>query len=225
MNRTKIEWCDYTWNPVVGCKHGCPYCYARRFAERGMGEYGLYVKGKRFEPRFFPERLDEPKKVKSRSRIFVCSMGDLFGRWVPKDWIEAVLQTVQACPQHTFMFLTKNPKGMYPFGFPDNCWVGISADNPRDADNRLAILDGVRAAHTFVSFEPLLGDVCESVHLDGLGWVIVGAQTGPGAVKPQKEWVENIIDEAWLAGVPLFLKDNLQWPERIQQFPWEADAK
>lgn len=56
MNRTKIEWCDYTWNPVVGCKHGCSYCYAKRFAERGLGEYGKHEKGRRFEPRFLPDR-------------------------------------------------------------------------------------------------------------------------------------------------------------------------
>jgi protein gp37 len=189
-----------------------------------MGEYGLYVKGSRFQPRFFPERLDQPQKVKADSRIFVCSMGDLFGKWVPRGWVDPVLRVAQECPQHTLLFLTKNPKGMQPFEFPDNCWVGISADNPRDADDRLAILGGVRAAHTFVSFEPLLDDICDGTHLDGLGWVIVGAQTGPSAVKPQKEWVENIIDEAWMAGIPLFLKDNLGWTERIQQFPREADA-
>ena len=41
MNKTKIEWCDATWNPVVGCKHGCDYCYAKRIAAR----FGGYNRG------------------------------------------------------------------------------------------------------------------------------------------------------------------------------------
>ena len=34
MNKTKIDWCDSTWNPVTGCLHGCEYCYARGIANR-----------------------------------------------------------------------------------------------------------------------------------------------------------------------------------------------
>ena len=68
MQKTKIEWCDYTWNPVVGCKHGCSYCYARKISTRFNGN---------FEPTFYPKRLND-KMPKKPSKIFVCSMADLF---------------------------------------------------------------------------------------------------------------------------------------------------
>lgn len=128
MNRTNIEWCDYTWNPVTGCLHGCSYCYARRMAKRFGKSEGLPSRppcdcqiGLRyiaqpgevfpagFIPTFYPGRLEEPKKVKKPSRIFTVSMGDLFGEWVSPEWIDAVLQVVRECPQHTFIFLSKNP--------------------------------------------------------------------------------------------------------------------
>ena len=47
--RTKIEWCDATWNPVTGCtpvSPACDHCYARMAAMRlshikGSGYEGL----------------------------------------------------------------------------------------------------------------------------------------------------------------------------------------
>jgi len=110
MNRTKIEWTDYTWNPVTGCKHGCPYCYGRKIAKRFKK---LFPNG--YEPTFHPERLKEPynsvpKSFKSRNpnlpegsaMIFTVSMGDLFGNWVPAEWIEAVIKVAEDNPQHIF---------------------------------------------------------------------------------------------------------------------------
>ncbi|MDI3548153.1 MAG: hypothetical protein PWR10_1805 [Halanaerobiales bacterium] len=223
MNWTTIEWTDFTWNPVVGCKHGCPYCYAKRFAERGLGEYGKYKKGKRFQPRFFPGRLDEPKQRKRPAKIFVSSMGDLFGDWVPDEWIEAVLDIVRGCPQHTFQFLTKNPDRYYNWftfdmkNIPDNIWIGAGADNATDAHTRSGTLGFMGAKVKFLSLEPLLENVVEYVEWESLDWVIVGAQTGPGAKKPKKEWVENIISYCRAYDIPVFLKDNLEWPEKIKR--------
>ena len=110
MNKTKIEWCDSTWNPVTGCYHGCEYCYARRIACR-FGDFStidgnivkvinantstpLYeVKYKvkspypgKFTPTLHRYRLDEPVRWKKPRNIFVCSMADLFGDWVPDEW-------------------------------------------------------------------------------------------------------------------------------------------
>jgi len=93
MNRTRIEWCDFTWNPVTGCYHGCDYCYARRIAHR------FFPKTVGFNPYFWRDRLREPLALKKPARIFVCSMADLFGDWVPREWIEAVFETVRDCPR------------------------------------------------------------------------------------------------------------------------------
>lgn len=258
MNKTKIEWCDYTWNPVTGCLHKCEYCYARRIAKRfgKIDDSGIIMKyskgGELSEPlyyqdrngemrinpypyKFFPTfhkyRLNEPQQVKKPSKIFVSSMGDLFGEWVPDEWIEQVMNVVKQCPQHTFIFLTKNPYRYYNwFGYdieniPQNCWIGASADNANDTHVRSEELAFMKATVRFISFEPLFDDVVEYVDWDALDWVIVGAQTGPGRKETRKEWVENILSYAEAYNIPVFLKDNLNWPEKIQKWPkmWVED--
>lgn len=159
MNKTKIEWCDSTWNPVTGCMHGCVYCYARQMANRfkgydkitlpdtsiSKGQHVLEVpaakRGKvapypfNFDPTFHRYHLDEPQKWKNPRTIFVCSMTDLFGDWVPDEWIEAVFEACGKAPQHRYLFLTKNPKryieladnGKLPQN--KNMWYGISITN------------------------------------------------------------------------------------------------
>ena len=140
MNVTDIEWCDMTWNPVTGCLHDCPYCYAKERTNRfqgyeldgGITTYNPYdgpallreplitssKHGKRrrapfpfgFDPTMHTYRLDEPMKKKSSKDIFVCSMSDLFGEWVHDEWIEMVFNACRKAPQHRYLFLTKNPK-------------------------------------------------------------------------------------------------------------------
>ncbi|WP_427340925.1 DUF5131 family protein [Caloranaerobacter sp. DY30410] len=224
MNKTKIEWCDYTWNPVTGCLHGCHYCYARRIAERFRSKNNYtYVDGIKpsyikepypygFYPTFYPDRLNQPKKLNKPSKIFVVSMGDLFGDWVPIEWIKEVINVVRECEQHTFMFLTKNGKRLKDIDFPDNAWVGVSIGGH-------GIYDGLcrcNAKVKFISIEPLLEEV---KYLPIVDWYIIGAQTGPGAKKPKKEWVQSIIDVCRESNKPVFLKDNLNWHEKIQEFP------
>ena len=274
MNKTKIEWTDYTWSPVTGCLHGCPYCYARRIAERfhpknavgddctqpGDGLHEIRYKRTRgfrygFAPTLHSHRLGEPQRRRKPSRIFVSSMGDLFGGWVPSEWIEAVLRTVRECPQHTFIFLTKNPKGYQGHDYPPNAWLGVTCENQQAANERIPHLLATPAAVRFVSVEPMLGpvDLCTAAPcgecgepdddgvyngcrggedcLDeswwwssGIHWVIVGQQTGPGATPPERVWVQEIADACRHMRVPLFLKDNLRWPERIQGFPQGGDS-
>ena len=80
MNKTDIEWTDFTWNPVTGCLRGCPYCYARGTAKR------FYSPEIGFAPHFWPERIGEPERRRKPGKIFVTSVGDLFGDWVPENW-------------------------------------------------------------------------------------------------------------------------------------------
>lgn len=248
MNKTKIEWTDYVWNPVRGCLHNCPYCYGKRIDKRfGDGS---------FTPTFHPERLQEPLKVKKPSRIFVGSMADLFGDW---DWIvedhggltigirrvlSEVFNIVNQCPQHTFIFLTKNPRGMQGFDFPDNCWCGTSVENQEKADERIPELLRVDCKTLFVSYEPALGPIDFTDLADGenifatigvtpgprgegveypiepkIKWLIIGAQTGPGAVRPHHTWISSAIQQARNANVRVFVKDNVTWPEVIREWP------
>lgn len=230
MNRTKIEWCTYTWNPVTGCLHGCSYCYARRIARRfappgaviSFGRYEVYsgVFPFGFTPTFYRNRLTEPGRIKKPGRIFVCNMGDLLGKWVPRNWIEKVLRVVRECPQHTFIFLTKNPARYNDFDWPSNCWLGTTVESSQAA-SRLVSISQTKALVRFVSFEPLTGPITETdlKNLKNLQWVIIGAMTGPGAMRPEREWVQRIIDHARAFKVPVFIKDNLKWPVKIQEYP------
>lgn len=215
MNRTKIEWADFTWNPVTGCRHGCSYCYARAMATSPRMRRS-YPNG--FEPRFRPERLDQPEKLASASMVFTVSMGDLFGDWVPQDWIGAVMDVVRRCQQHTFQFLTKNPKRLPELNpWPDNAWVGATATNQLQASRAYGSMRRVQAPVRFVSCEPLLGPI--ALAGDFWDWIIVGACTGRQASQPDPAWVDALTAKARAIGAALFYKPNLRGAAHVREFP------
>lgn len=210
MNKSKIEWTQFTSNPVRGkCLHACPYCYAERIRQRfGQPEAITWV----------GRELTAIEKHKKPAVIFMGSMHDLFGKWIVSAMIEAILNTAKNCPQHTFLFLTKNPTRYSEFEFPSNCWTGYTDDGTSDLRN-WAIFKGRK--NCFVSFEPLIGD-CISLNPDLVDGVIIGAMTGPGAVKPERWQIDGIIRA--MEGKPVFLKNNLLslFPElpRRQETAW-----
>lgn len=195
MNKTSIQWenpkegwkLDYTINPIVGCKKGCRYCYAKRMNHRykWIPEWT--------EPVFYPQRVKEIYKLKNPATIFIGSMSDVFGQWIPDEWIEAIIKTAKDNEQHRFMFLTKNPSRYSQFVFPENCWLGTTIisekDNNLDAFYEVALHQPNK---TFISIEPLLGGGFNKGSLVGFSLIIVGAQTGPGAIIPKSEWVGSI---------------------------------
>lgn len=106
MNRTSIEWTTWSWNPITGCKHNCWYCFAKKLCQRFKK---IFPNG--FEPTFHSERLSEPYSLKKPSKIFVCSIADLFASWTKEGWTNTVLASMLECPiNHTFQMLTKNPE-------------------------------------------------------------------------------------------------------------------
>jgi len=229
MNKTKIEWADYTWNPVTGCLGPkgdgvrCHYCYANRLAHGRLKNVYLrhrLIAGEvddPFAPRSAGGLLDPMGK--KGGRIFVCSMGELFGDWMPAEWAERILGVAKCCPQHTFLFLTKWPQNLAQFNpWPPNCWIGATATDEESAWAAQSGLWDADASVRFISFEPLLGPI-ESDRLCKIQWAIVGAQTGPGAVAPSPTWVRQIQRAADIWGTKVFLKDNLHWPEHIQEYP------
>lgn len=214
MNRQgpgKIEWTDYTWSPVTGCKHGCDYCYANKIAQRIYPE--------KFEPTFRPNRLGEPSKVKTPSKIFVSDMGDLFGAWVPDDWI---LKTLSACydaPQHTFQFLTKNPARYLTMDelFPDGSWVGTTIESADKYDRRCQPFHQMRDGLVkFASFEPLLSVIPMCSVWD---WIIIGERSDTPYDPKVEDWAGDMIDNARSLGIPVFVKNRLKAKFPIQEFP------
>lgn len=243
--KSKIEWCDSTWNPVTGCLHTCEYCYARSMATRfgagmkaeGFPELDQPMKGRRkraepypygFTPTLHKFRLDQPTKWREGRKIFVCSMADLFGEWVPDRWIEEVFASCAVAPQHKYLFLTKNPRryieleeaGLLPH--KDNMWFGSSITTKHDV---YAWMDKTVTSHYFLSVEPILAPLGEmNGEAEKPGWVIIGAETGHRADKvvPERWWIEELVGECRKYGIPVFMKSSLAeiWGEQlIQEWP------
>lgn len=251
MNKTSIEWCDYTWNPITGCFHPCrnTYCYNTMKATSPLNRFGAkyldvdgifkYEKDWRkrqtgkchiarkgeiypygYDPTFYPHRLDEPLKVKKQSKIFVVDTGDMFGNWIPEEWIKSIMEIVEKCNWHTFQFLTKNPERLIKYEFPENAWAGTSVNSDRDK-NRAETIKKAKAKVKFLSIEPLLGPI--TFDLKGIDWIIIGAQTGKNPVKPDKKWIEVIVKQAQKLNISLFFKENIKSYSDffVQQYPSE----
>ncbi len=259
MNKSKIDWCDFSWNPITGCHHECTYCYARKQARRFCGdvrinkgsdqlEHDREAKlwtlkepfkseaGKTipfpagFEPTLHEYRLSMPALKKKPANIFVCSMADLFGEWVPDEWIKRVFEACRAAPWHNYLFLTKNPNRYCKMANAStlpkdrNFWYGTTITKAGDTFFGGRITDNI-----FLSIEPLQGSLNAGIgSFGGAKWIIVGAETGNAANKitPEREWIENIIEAAKLTQASVLLKDSTEmkriWGEEIiQELPAE----
>lgn len=250
MNRSKIEWCDHTWNPITGCRHGCDYCYAKTMTVRFAGDVRLNKMAKKdyslapaadggealyvldepmlnetgnplvypfgFAPTLHRYRMNIPGKLKMGNNIFVGAMADVFGAWVPDEWIMQILDVCKEYPIHNYLFLTKNPeryweleeKGMLPAG--KNMWYGYSYTCNKS--NGWASMKGDK--NNFVSIEPLLEDLVlfnENVMCPAAKWVIIGAETGrnKNKVVPKIEWINKILSHCDKFKIPVFMKDSL----------------
>jgi len=206
MQPTKIDWTDEVWNPLIGCENNCDYCYARVWANRlaGHKEYSNSVRSayKKFQPAFFKNRLNEPLNKITSKMIFSVDMGDMFSDTAVKEgYTKEILKVMHRANNHIFQILTKNPKNMTKFNYPDNVWLGVTIDLLEDNDRMIRIppeialqnLVRTNAGVKFVSFEPLLGPKPKHLSLNGLDWIIIGARTGSKKVQPNPRWVKEIL--------------------------------
>lgn len=268
MDKTKIDWAESTFNPITGCYHKCPYCYARGITNRFASRSGFYLvepetyhihakDGRELieineQPYFINDETGQKIKcayphgftptihrykmgeyaAKQRSRnIFVGSMADIFGAWVPDRWIREVFMACERAPQHNYMFLTKNP-GRYielahygELPRKDNFWYGTTVTNK---DTMYAWFERGMGYHYFLSIEPILEEL-GIFGTNGLNlpeWVIIGAETGnrKDKVIPRREWIESIVEQCRQYRIPIFMKSSLTdiWGEElIQEFPKE----
>ncbi len=216
QENANIEWAGWSWNPVTGCKTGCPYCYARDIAMHYQGH---------FDPTFHPDRMDAPINTKvpvpsadapawekqAAHTVFTCSMSDLFGPWVPDEWINPILAAVRAAPQWTFIFLTKYPTRLATIDWPDNAWVGTTVDVQARVAAAEAAFNEVRASVKFLSCEPLRERLTFS-DLSMFDWVIIGGQSDSSketARQPEWAWVESLQSQARAADCKVYWKPNL----------------
>lgn len=209
---TAIEWTESTWNPLTGCTKispGCKHCYAERMAKRlqAMGQPN-YANG--FRLTLHKHVLAAPLSWKKPQMIFVNSMSDLFHRDVPIDFILKVFAVMKEASWHTFQVLTKRSERLLELDpqleWMPNIWAGVSVERS-EYQFRIDHLRQTRAGVKFLSLEPLLGPL-QTLNLEGIHWVIVGGESGPGSRSLKEEWVLDIRDQCQAAQVPFFFK---QW--------------
>jgi len=215
-----IEWAKWSWNPQTGCKHNCSYCYARDIANR------FYKQG--FKPTFHERRLSAPgntkilekdKNVSGINNVFVCSMADLFGDWVPKTNIQKILDVVKKYKEWNYLFLTKNPKRLLEFKFPDNAWVGTTIDYQKRVKSAENSFRELKAKIKFVSCEPLKEKVVFN-DISVFDWLIIGGQSESSKepeFQPEWDWVESLLIQARKANVKVYFKPNLE--VRPKEYP------
>ena len=220
MKKTKIDWCDCTINPVIGCKNGCPYCYAKKINERFK-----FIENWN-KPKFFPERLDQLKSKKPKS-IFMDSMSDV--GWWNLEWIKKTAKAIKQNPQHNYLFLTKRPDlfiekcKSIEEASNGNVFIGTTISRRCEIQrvwNLPAFLPH------FISIEPILEDFGDISNTDlvsttmGMGsTIIIGAETGnrKDKVIPKKEWILNIVDAV--------NKANDEYIKSFGSFGWEHAEK
>lgn len=238
--KNRIEWTERTWNPVGGCRHGCRWvmpdgtvaeCYAETIAERFTK---AYPEG--FEHHYWrPQALSEPLKLKTPAKIFLDSMSDLMGHWIPDEQVQQVLDVCRQAHWHTFQLLTKNAPRLLQFDFPSNVWVGVSAppsimfgkplsqvQQERMVQRQLEVLKQVNVPVRWMSIEPLSFDIAPLLQDANLQWAVIGAASrGRTTYQPKAEWVESLLYTLDQQGTAVFFKGNLDWPRYLwrEEFP------
>lgn len=212
MGASRIEWTESTWNPITGCTKvspGCQNCYAEKLALRlkAMGQPN-YANG--FKLTMHDHVLAYPLKIKRPRVIFVNSMSDLFHENVPLSFIQEVFKVMNKAHWHTFQVLTKRSDRLQELSsaltWGDNIWMGVSVED-QDFTYRIDHLRNIQTHIKFLSLEPLLGPL-PNLNLFDIDWVVVGGESGSGARRMDKSWVENIRDQCIRLNIPFFFK---QW--------------
>ncbi len=217
LSESGIEYLDYSWGIWSGCRNlEVGLCSVNACWAKGLTLHYPKIYPEGFEPHYYPEAINSPVKLKKPSIISVGWVGDVIGYGL--KYKEDIFDTIYNCPQHTFLFLTKNPERLLDWSpFPANCRVGVTATDTEKLLQACVSLEEVRAKGKYLSVEPFLNwnyGWTESYLVNALerakiNQVIIGAQTKP--YKPPKfEWVAEIVKACDMAGIPVFLKNNLK---------------
>lgn len=215
MRTTKIEWTERTWNPVTGCNkvsEGCRHCYAEMMSRR-LYSMGNQKYKNNFRPTEHVEALLEPFKWKRPSKVFVCSMSDLFNEEISFDFVDRVIDVIKLTPLHTYQILTKRAERMADYfknrDVPVNAWIGVTVED-RTVMARIDSIRSINASVKFLSCEPLLQDLGK-MNLNGINWIIVGGESGVSARPMKEQWVFNILNQARRDNIPFFFKQWGTW--------------
>jgi protein gp37 len=147
MNKTNIEYLDYTWNPIAmrctTCSPGCDHCWHLRMCDRMKNNPKIPMDQRMAYagdgPPVLTDRLHERFNARrAAAHVGVQFMGDLLHESVPTEYIHRVLSACHYAPnRHNFLFLTKRPERIVSeFSdtsgggfFTTNMWLGVSVCN------------------------------------------------------------------------------------------------
>jgi protein gp37 len=212
MATTSIEWTDCTWNALTGCTKispGCANCYAERMSKR-LKLMGQPNYRNEFKLTLHEHMLDLPLRWKKPRKIFVNSMSDLYHKDVPEAFIRRVFDTMVKADWHQYQILTKRADRLEELSprlpWAPHIWQGVSVESAAYTV-RIDHLRRTGAHVRFLSVEPLLGPIPE-MNLEGIHWVIVGGESGPGCRPMEVEWVRQIRTSCEQQGVPMFFKQT-----------------
>jgi ParB/RepB/Spo0J family partition protein len=226
-NDDSSDWAKFSWNPVTGCQYSCPYCVARDIAEDRYTE--------KFQPTLRIEQLAAPyetglpplaNSLAPSRNVMVCSMADLFGQWVPNEWIEGVLTVVSDNPQWNFVFLTKYPIRMAEFDYPPNVWLGVTVDLQARVKDAEEGMRKVNAPVKFLCVEPFI-EPLQFADLSAFSWVVIGGASKSSRTpewRPPRPWVWDLTMKAHAAGCLVYHKGNLA-EHRLKEFPGHPEAE
>lgn len=212
LRRTRIEWAECSWNPMIGCSAastGCMKCYAREIALDLQAQGNKKYAGG-FTPTFLPSMLNQPRLLEKPTVIFINSMSDLFHEAYSDEQILSVIGVIADLPQHVGIALTKRHERLLELdqkiAWPDNLIVGVSIEN-NEWVVRADYLRKTNAKNKAISAEPLLGPLT-NLDTAGIGWLISGGESGPGARPFDPQWAEDLRQMCLKTGTAFFHKQN-----------------
>jgi protein gp37 len=173
------------------------------------------------------KKLEAPLHWRKPARIGVQFMGDWMHLGVKYKWINAILDVIGNCPQHTFFTLTKRPERIVqqvlcapeyydpkqrdiPFPYFKNLWLGVTVCNQEEADTKIPELLKIPGFKKWVSVEPCLSEInFKKDLLCGVSWCIIGAESGPSKKRPfNPDWARRIIKQCKAQEIPVFYKQD-----------------
>ncbi len=220
-----MEWATHYWNLITGCKRRCDFdgdgicdCYAYR-------GYNRFHRS--FEPAIHLEKLNDPgfETLPQGTRIFVNDTAETFGPWIKPEWHDHLFNKIfdEKYRRLTFILLTKYPENLVPvlsnYDYDaSNIWIGTTVTRASEL-GRINYLQNVNTAIPFVSIEPMLEAISIADYDRILEWVIVGQLTGSNKCPINPAWIQSLIQETRATKIPLFIKNNVRWKEKLQTIP------
>lgn len=219
---TKIQWCDHTFNPVVGCTKvsaACDFCYAEKWALRAGRPELWQGDRQRTSPHNWKEPLRWNATAKAegrRAKVFCASLADVFdNQWDPQ-WRADLVTLINKTPCLDWLLLTKRPQNiakMWPSAFINphpwfpNVWFGTTVESQQEADRRIPHLLNVPAVMRFLSIEPLLEAIEIGQWLPRISWAIIGGESGAANRRPfSTTWAIDLIRQCRATGPAVFVK-------------------